>query len=122
MLTDASIEIIVTSIVLSILCILIVALRLSARKVKSQDYYVDDYLIVAALIVIICNRVAFICGATVGGIGVHMKDLKMEAIMTFLKFTFTLQFTYIVEMTLIKLSVLLLYKRIFVTPKIRQSN
>ena len=32
------------------------------------------------------------------------------------QFTFTLQFTYILVLTLIKLSVLLLHKRIFVTP------
>ena len=50
MLTDASIEIIVISIVLSLLCILTVGLRLFARKVKSQGYYVDDYLILAALV------------------------------------------------------------------------
>ena len=50
MLTSVSVAIIATNVVLTVLDIVIVGLRLLARKSKGQSLSVDDYLIVVALV------------------------------------------------------------------------
>ncbi|KAF2232749.1 hypothetical protein EV356DRAFT_568444 [Viridothelium virens] len=119
MLTRSSIAIVVTNIVLDLIDIAAVSLRILAHRSRKQSLSIDDYFIIISLFVVLCGSGGYIAAAISGGVGHHMRDISAEETHVFFKFIFALQFVYITSVTLIKLSILLFYRRIFPTPRFK---
>ncbi|MCJ1297646.1 hypothetical protein MMC08_000434 [Hypocenomyce scalaris] len=117
-----SAEVVVLSIVFPVLSIVAVALRLYSRRLKKLRLQADDYIIIPALALVIGMGIDGIIGANYGDFGQHQKlgpdgsPVDMHAIVVFNQCLWALELLSISALTLIKLSVLLFYRRIFTTP------
>ncbi|KAE8343442.1 hypothetical protein BDV24DRAFT_161489 [Aspergillus arachidicola] len=93
-----------------------VALRLLARKLNGTRLYLDDYLIIIALL--------FKYGCSTGvaillfnGLGSHITMIPEKNLTVYLKIGWSNPLVYTSCICFIKLSVLALYKRLFSTPR-----
>ncbi|KAH9863000.1 hypothetical protein J1614_010670 [Plenodomus biglobosus] len=103
----------------SLIMILCAGLLVIARiwtRFKAVRLGADDYTIVASLCFSVFLSIA-IQLAIVHGYGKHKRDLTVEELRTALKFFWIAQTPYKIVVCLNKTSVLLLYKRIFITSK-----
>ncbi|KAI9698856.1 MAG: hypothetical protein M1820_007363 [Bogoriella megaspora] len=89
---------------------LLVAGRFVARKMKAATPSLDDWLMLAAFVMIF-----------LGGAGYHAQDLSEEDIMTVAKLLTVIQFPYGIAMTSIRLSICILLVRVFVMRWFRTS-
>ncbi|KAE8390104.1 hypothetical protein BDV23DRAFT_155904 [Aspergillus alliaceus] len=92
-----------------------VGLRLLARRVNGTRLYLDDYLIIIALL--------FKYGCSIGvvillfnGLGSHITMIPKKNLEVYLKIGWSNSFVYTGCIVFIKLSILALYKRLFSTP------
>ncbi|KAI2793307.1 hypothetical protein POX_b03361 [Penicillium oxalicum] len=93
---------------------LAVGLRLWARRITGSKLFLDDYLIILALI--------FKYGCSTGsaillsnGLGSHIQTVPEHNLEIFFKIGWANPFIYTVNVMLIKLSILALYRRLFST-------
>ncbi|KAE8418976.1 hypothetical protein BDV36DRAFT_308230 [Aspergillus pseudocaelatus] len=93
-----------------------VALRLLARRLNGTRLYLDDYLILIALL--------FKYGCSIGvtillfnGLGSHITMIPQKNLTVYLKIGWSNPLVYTSCIAFIKLSVLALYKRLFSTPR-----
>ncbi|KAE8153804.1 hypothetical protein BDV25DRAFT_136554 [Aspergillus avenaceus] len=93
-----------------------VGLRLLARKVNGSKLFLDDYLILIALL--------FKYGCSIGviillfnGLGCHITMIPPKNLEIYLKIGYSNSFVYTACVTFIKLSILALYKRLFSVPR-----
>ncbi|EAW12405.1 putative integral membrane protein Pth11-like [Aspergillus clavatus NRRL 1] len=93
-----------------------VALRLVARKINGTRLYLDDYLILVALL--------FKYGCSIGvtillfnGLGSHITMIPQKNLEVYLKIGWSNSFVYTGCILFIKLSILALYKRLFSIPR-----
>ncbi|KAJ5218688.1 uncharacterized protein N7498_000787 [Penicillium cinerascens] len=95
-----------------------VGFRIISRKINGNGLYLDDLLIISALI--------FEYGITIAGIvllynglGTHIAYVKPEQLVVYLKTLFTGSILYTCCIASVKLSILMLYRRIFPTKQMK---
>ncbi|PWY69041.1 integral membrane protein [Aspergillus sclerotioniger CBS 115572] len=95
-----------------ILSTVAVALRLLARKITGSKLYLDDYLIIIALL--------FKYGCSIGvtillfnGLGSHITMIPQKNLTVYFKIGWSNSFVYTCCVAFIKLSILAVYKRLF---------
>ncbi|KAE8354950.1 hypothetical protein BDV28DRAFT_130054 [Aspergillus coremiiformis] len=93
-----------------------VGLRLLARRMNGTGLYMDDYLILIALL--------FKYGCSIGvvillfnGLGSHITMIPQKNLEVYLKIGWSNSFVYTGCVAFIKWSILALYKRLFATPR-----
>jgi len=109
-----SVTTIIVSVILPLLAGLIVAARFQSRRIKSVSLSMDDFLILVALIIVIGEGILCIWGSVNGGIGAYVPDLSPEVSKEFLKSLLAVILIHLTVLAIIKVSILLFYKRIFV--------
>ncbi|KAH2640469.1 hypothetical protein KXW54_006431 [Aspergillus fumigatus] len=96
-----------------ILAIVAVALRITARlKVQQANVLADDWLICIALIPVTANLVCTIAGGYYG-LGKHVWVVEMDNVIVVMQLLLAYVLVYVVAIPLIKLSIILFYRRIF---------
>ncbi|KAI1108086.1 hypothetical protein F5Y14DRAFT_117777 [Nemania sp. NC0429] len=106
-----------------ILSIVAVALRFQARRIRGQKLGSDDWTILIALILTIGLTINLLIMTQLGGLGAHQQldedglPLDSEAAVIFGKTIFVLEILTWPTVGVTKISVLLLYKRVFTTPR-----
>ncbi|KAH7394680.1 hypothetical protein BKA66DRAFT_523153 [Pyrenochaeta sp. MPI-SDFR-AT-0127] len=100
--------------VLLVLATLFVCLRFWARYISLARYGFDDWMIVAALV----RAFTFILGALnyaaiAHGLGRHADTVLMDDLVAFFKILLAAECIYITAVLLVKLSLLLMYRRLF---------
>ncbi|KAI5917036.1 hypothetical protein F4810DRAFT_698242 [Camillea tinctor] len=109
----------------SIIAILAVLLRFQARRIKGQKLESDDWTIFVALILGIAVTIDIIIMTQRGGLGTHAQydndgnPLDPGAIVIFGKTTYALELLTWPAVGMTKISVLLMYKRIFTSPRFK---
>ncbi|KAI9816683.1 MAG: hypothetical protein M1826_001757 [Phylliscum demangeonii] len=98
---------------LTTLATVCVALRLLAGRNMKTTLHVDDYLIIAALLAA-WAVVADECVGVHFAVGRHIWAVTPQAAQNYIKGTFVGLPIYLLALLLIRLSILLLYKRVFV--------
>ncbi|MCJ1387900.1 hypothetical protein MMC18_000743 [Xylographa bjoerkii] len=114
--TSLSRSILVVVVVWAVLAIFAVLLRLLARR-KSSKYGIDDWVIVAALAVAVGQAAMTSWGACLGYVGSSLATMGLEQIQGFAKLLFVSQLISSLSVSVVKISILLFYKRIFTTPR-----
>ncbi|KAJ3578711.1 hypothetical protein NPX13_g1852 [Xylaria arbuscula] len=108
-------------IVFTILPIIAVTLRIVARIITRQKLRLDDWLIVVAVALCIV-QLAFLIEAILYGLGKHAQVVPLPSIAPYLMYTYLSELYYAIDVTLIKLSILTLYLRLFnVNPYFKRS-
>ncbi|KAK8033663.1 hypothetical protein PG991_003061 [Apiospora marii] len=104
-----------------------VSLRLLSRRIAKRAFDISDYLMVAAVGVSASLSSISITGVLHCGLGYdHMmniiKDYGPGPITLLLKLLIGLQFTWVISLSLCKISILILYRRLFPTPLIHWAS
>lgn len=94
--------------------IIAVVLRLCARKIQGLKLGADDYMIMVAAVLTVGNSCVPIL-ANKGGNGRHEETLSKAELKDYFLSLFIFEQTFGVAVYAVKLSVLLLYRRIFIT-------
>ncbi|RAH41953.1 uncharacterized protein BO95DRAFT_371900 [Aspergillus brunneoviolaceus CBS 621.78] len=93
-------------------CITISVRLFSRIKVQQARIGLDDWLIVAALLSGTANMISAVVGGKYG-VGKHIWVVNMDDIVAMVKVLFANVLLYVTTVTLIKLSIILSYRRIF---------
>lgn len=111
------------ALVLSLLTIVVTALRFYARRMKQAALSWDDYMILPALLLTIGTAVCMLVGTSIGNLGQHTgsgedgsgNEIPVfdHRLKVFEQIVFATQLTTTLTFGFTKLSVLLFYKRIF---------
>jgi len=105
-----------TTIAISCLATVAVVLRLISRRIKGNNYALDDLLVVMGLVVSWgCLGLGIFM--VNNGVGKHTELASKENLTNFLKALFAYEIVYFVTLAFTKLSILAFYTRIFRTPK-----
>ncbi|KAK6079548.1 hypothetical protein SCUP234_05717 [Seiridium cupressi] len=89
-------------------------MRVAARGLQRDRLLISDHLALAGLLCALAVSIIVLNNARLG-VGLHIQRVPYSNIRTILLTSFMGEFFYGVGFTLIKLSILLLYRRIFVT-------
>ncbi|KAI2822937.1 hypothetical protein CBS12448_11057 [Aspergillus niger] len=96
-----------------VLAAIAIALRFLARsRVQQASIAADDWMIVAALLSVTANFVSTIVGGYYG-LGKHVWAIPLHDVIKVMQILFAYVLIYVVTVPLIKLSVILFYRRIF---------
>ncbi|KAB8262999.1 hypothetical protein BDV32DRAFT_136089 [Aspergillus pseudonomiae] len=109
---------ITVSAVLVALSTVIVGFRIVARWMRTT-LGLDDYVICASIILAYSMLGEAVVWARDGGLGKHMDELSVQEKITFQKCFFANEISYTLLVPSIKISILLLYRRIFAVRKFR---
>ncbi|KAK7926577.1 hypothetical protein PG985_003575 [Apiospora marii] len=101
-----------TTTALLVLATFFVGLRFWARYLKSFGFALDDYMLVAALVVTFITG-GLNYGMIANGLGKHMAIVPPETLTEFFKLLLGFECVYVTAVMLVKLSVLQMYLRIF---------
>lgn len=98
-----------------------VILRLYAHRITKQSYALDDLMIIVALVFAYGNTVDHIIGVVYGAIGLHTKGGRVTPgqLNVYLKNLIATIVLWASALAAVKLSLLLLYVRVFSTRKFR---
>lgn len=107
------------SVIFPLLAATLVGLRFAARRSKSAAIKSDDWTIVVALIVCIGLGVNSICGVVLAGVGLPAAKMSLAQKTSFLKVIYADAFLSMFALAVVKISILLFYKRIFTTRAFR---
>ncbi|KAL8837308.1 MAG: hypothetical protein Q9170_002565 [Blastenia crenularia] len=102
---------------IGITCVAI-TLRFLARRIQNVSLGADDFVILAGAIFTIGTAITFVYSGR-NGAGRHLKAVPHDQLVVFWKATYAGYQTYGMAITLIKISILLFYRRIFSTPQFR---
>ncbi|KAM0723493.1 hypothetical protein Q7P37_000480 [Cladosporium fusiforme] len=100
---------------MTILALVSVALRLVSRRIKGQNLWWDDYMIIFSMgwnLVV----VGFIFAMHATGMGIHADLVEMDDIIMIAKWLIVAEILYAFNLGWTKLSLLLMYYRIFRVP------
>ncbi|OTA92446.1 hypothetical protein M434DRAFT_387244 [Hypoxylon sp. CO27-5] len=97
-----------------ILAFIAFLMRLASRRVKKSAFIVSDYLVFAGLLCAY-GVSAMMLYATALGLGLHIERVPPANIRTFFQTIFVVEIVYSVGFTLIKLSIMALYRQLFPT-------
>ncbi|KAH8433335.1 uncharacterized protein LDX57_010970 [Aspergillus melleus] len=101
------------AIAITVLAVAFVALRFVARYIRGTSYGTDDYILVIALL--FAFAVLGINLAMVQhGLGLHKDDLPPQNLETLSKLLISMECVYCTTVGIIKLSILAMYRRIFI--------
>ncbi|KAI1182780.1 hypothetical protein F5B17DRAFT_419053 [Nemania serpens] len=109
---DQSSQLLAIFIVFTVLPLIAVTLRLVARRTTHQKILIDDWLIIVSVILCVVQLV-FLIEAIHYGLGKHIEVVPQESIAPYLLYTYLSELYYAIDVTLIKLSILTLYLRLF---------
>ncbi|KAF3049615.1 hypothetical protein E8E11_010277 [Didymella keratinophila] len=111
-----------TTIALTCLAGVFVILRFVTRymTVRTKNLATDDWLIVVAIILTICSMVANLLMID-AGLGMDMSDINPEEMVRLFKIVLIDEYIYLFNLTIIKLSILLMYKRLFPIRTVRRA-
>ncbi|KAI0433454.1 hypothetical protein F5Y09DRAFT_298967 [Xylaria sp. FL1042] len=109
---DQSPQLLAIFIVFTVLPLIAVTLRIVARRVTHQGIRYDDWLIIVAVALCVV-QLAFLIEAIRYGLGRHIQVVPPTSIEPYLLYTFLSELYYAIDVTLIKLSILTLYLRLF---------
>ncbi|KUL85536.1 hypothetical protein ZTR_08072 [Talaromyces verruculosus] len=111
----------IVSVVMPVLVLIATSLRFIAQRHNSILRTPDDILVALNCIILIGSGCLTIVGATIGGIGADLAKVEGSTIIAFAS-----EFFYITTVGIVKLSLLLYYRRIFVlslvSPGFRRMN
>ncbi|KAI9673626.1 MAG: hypothetical protein M1817_002263 [Caeruleum heppii] len=102
------------------LAIISVVLRLLSRKISGLPLKADDYTIIAALFFVVAVFISICVQIFGGGAGRHAVLVGEARIIVSLKALYAFNLLYTNAIPLIKISILLLYHRIFAIPSFRK--
>ncbi|KAI4137344.1 MAG: hypothetical protein L6R39_007340, partial [Caloplaca ligustica] len=123
MYSSGSTSIVVIVVVFITLATFVVGLRVRARGSVKSGLAADDYVIAVALLTHWAATAMTIFGAVAGGEGDSLKNLSRhpEEGKRYARLLFAGPFVFAITIALIKVSTLLLYKRLFITPRFHQA-
>ncbi|KAK0617793.1 integral membrane protein [Bombardia bombarda] len=117
---QSQVDVIVVAAVFIFLPTLAVVLRVLARRIARRPLDSSDYCIIAACIVANTLQTVAVVGVVQCGVGYHFTDIIAEhglgPITKFLKILIAVQFLWAISLSLCKISILLLYTKIFSVP------
>ncbi|KAI9782772.1 MAG: hypothetical protein M1816_001724 [Peltula sp. TS41687] len=106
---------------LAVLTTIAVISRLWARKITKVKLKEDDYTIIAALIVSYSLLIEEFIMTTHGGLGVHAIKAGISAVKLLLRMMYSYELLYALSIALIKTSIVLLFRRLFPTPRFKRA-
>ncbi|KAF2772944.1 hypothetical protein EJ03DRAFT_150035 [Teratosphaeria nubilosa] len=109
---DRQITVLAVNSVLVVLSVGAVALRFWARRLRQVSLYVDDYLIVAGLLLALGVN-ALLYAALSVGLGEHVRNLSRKAVQGYALNLFAIELFWNTTMPVIKFSILIFLKRLF---------
>ncbi|KAK4165536.1 hypothetical protein QBC43DRAFT_234787 [Cladorrhinum sp. PSN259] len=107
-----TVEVVTSMTVLAVVC---VGLRLFSRHLKGQKLWWDDWLLIFSLFWNFAT-VGFIFAMYKHGMGIHADKVPMEDIVLMAKYLVVAEVLYVFNLVWTKLSILLMYYRIFRFP------
>ncbi|KAI9798664.1 MAG: hypothetical protein M1833_004653 [Piccolia ochrophora] len=105
--------------VCTVLVIIFVGLRITCRLERKASFGADDWVFFAGATLTLGSFAVLLAYVFAAGLGTHWISLTPEQVILSGKIYYANTILSIVNYPLIKISILLLYKRIFVTPHIR---
>ncbi|KAI8635442.1 hypothetical protein F5Y19DRAFT_407786 [Xylariaceae sp. FL1651] len=109
---DQSPQLLAIFIVFTVLPLIAVTLRIVARRATHQEIQYDDWLIIVSVALCIV-QLALLIEAIRYGLGKHIQAVPLASIEPYLLYTYLSELYYAIDVTLIKLSILTLYLRLF---------
>ncbi|KAK2589500.1 hypothetical protein QQS21_012821 [Conoideocrella luteorostrata] len=100
-------------VVFLVMTLLFTVLRFHSRWTSARQFFATDWVLLAAEVVYIIYTVISFVSLLKGGVGHHVEQLGPGRIQLILKLLIVIQITYAVCMALLKVSICLLYVRIF---------
>ncbi|TQN68404.1 Satratoxin biosynthesis SC1 cluster protein 4 [Colletotrichum shisoi] len=97
----------------------VVGLRFTARHLQGARYLIDDYTMLAALIILIGNMIMNLILVD-GGIGLHSGRLTLQQMQFLDRIMIGAEILYVNGVNVYKIALLLLYLRIFPMPEVRK--
>lgn len=118
---DRSYELYVVVVALGVLTSLVVVARVAFRLlVNKRGLFPDDWAILATLLVGMSGTIFIAVGAVPNGVGKDLWTLTSNQITNFGLWFFLTEVQYFIDLTLMKLSLLLFYLRIFPSTTVRR--
>ncbi|KAI1871787.1 hypothetical protein JX265_005773 [Neoarthrinium moseri] len=118
-LTAAGVNIVVSNIILVVLTTAWTAMRFWCRKTKGGRYYLEDWMHLGALVAFYGIVISNFMMVFVGGSGHGLDELQPWHIVRLSKATYSVQVLYAISMGLVKISIIWMLMRIFITPTFR---
>ncbi|KAG7009144.1 ubiquitin carboxyl-terminal hydrolase 2 [Physcia stellaris] len=103
------------SVAMGVMATVAVALRLLARSKSKAALAIDDWLIVGSLLPLLAMVCSSVIMVKLGGLGRPIQSLDRSETTLVLKTLLPTVLAYSLTITIVKLSILLLYRRLFVT-------
>ncbi|MCJ1403436.1 hypothetical protein MMC11_006659 [Xylographa trunciseda] len=113
------VEVYTCAIVFSVLSILAVAMRVTSRHMKRFALEIDDVLVMFALVISLAQTIYICIGVRNYGLGRHLWTLNETQFANFNKLWYTVGTLQCTALLMTKISLLILYHRIFITPGFR---
>ncbi|MCJ1467562.1 hypothetical protein MMC07_006187 [Pseudocyphellaria aurata] len=110
------------TIVFGVIDTIAVMLRFYVRKYSGTKIAADDWMIMASLVPAYCMIVSASLWVSKGGAGKHMEELTASELTLLLKYIMPAMITYGLTITAVKISILLLYRRVFHTPIFKRAT
>ncbi|KAI9760262.1 MAG: hypothetical protein M4579_001776 [Chaenotheca gracillima] len=111
--TQDGVQIIIVTIVFLMLATTAVCLRFYARYMRRVQCVIEDYMVLAALILYYGHSAINIMAQYMGGVGRHTTEVPSDALERLLKLVLALQVIYAFEIGLLKISICVLLIRVF---------
>ncbi len=108
------------SIAMAIISSSVVVSRLAFKLLVTHNLAPDDYVILALIVVAAPSVIITHYGTTPNGLGRDIWTLSPDTITNFLFYFFIMAVLYFIQVTLVKLCLLLFYLRIFPGPGVRR--
>ncbi|PVH76144.1 hypothetical protein DL98DRAFT_465509 [Cadophora sp. DSE1049] len=97
-----------------------VVLRFYSRWKSAQEFWYDDYSIIAVMVLGIPSSVMNVQGLTYNGLGLDIWRVGFRQITDFIHVFFAMELLYFSQIGAVKLSILFFYLRLFPGPSIRK--
>ncbi|ERF76448.1 hypothetical protein EPUS_07328 [Endocarpon pusillum Z07020] len=108
--------------VFPIFALLAVCLRVYSQKLKGNNVHADEYIIFSGLVVVYVLCGLMVYGAADGGVGWHIQDLQGRAGRAYIKIIFFGLLLWAASITLVRISLLVFYRRIFTLKPFQIAN
>ncbi|KAK7972527.1 hypothetical protein PG988_006661 [Apiospora saccharicola] len=115
--SEKGVKLLVVNSFLMVVTAIWTALRFWCRKMKGAGYFAEDWMHLGALICLYGNLVCNNLGVLIGGAGQHLWELQSWHIVRLSVVAYSAQVFYAWSMGLVKMSIVWMLQRIFITPK-----
>ncbi|PGH16600.1 hypothetical protein AJ79_01706 [Helicocarpus griseus UAMH5409] len=112
-LAPGGVTLISVSVVITVLATIWTGLRVLARRLKKIDIQPEDYMVIAALVMLYVEAGFIISMTVVGGIGRHAWEVRPENMKLMFKLSYGMQYSYGIGLGLVKCSLCLTISRVF---------